>query len=173
MTILTDSLGFKYYKDKPKEFHLVTSPTEFLCLKDGKRKFCKDNVEVVCGEYLVFSPHSGNYYVRTIHPDSSPLTQSVLMQMIADRRISIQYSPETRTKISTHFNASGLTYTAFVRVNELLLELDELEATIKYDEGYKSHVQRVKKEIEYLTKNNQKHGKETEAIRRKDESPGV
>lgn len=160
MDILTDNLGFKYYLEKPKGFKQCISPVEFYCLKERKKKFSDDNIEMVEGQYLAFSPKTRKYYIRDIKPYTNPYA---LENLIKEGRIWIQYSPETRTKISVYFTSLGLNYKAFVRYNELLLEMEDLEnSPVRYEGGFKSNIQRIKGEINYLLK----HAQTTKHYRR-------
>lgn len=156
MEALQDNLGFFYYKEKPQGFSLCISPTEFFCLKPNKRKFIKDNIMVVSGNYLVYSKHSDRYYLRTIHEYTDPYKQSLLMQYIDDRRLYLQYAPESRTNISAHYTQLNLKYGAFVRHNELTLELEAIEKDMKFDEGVKSQVKRIQIELNNLLKHNKR-----------------
>lgn len=144
---LKTDLGIEYYLIKPHTFKVCVSPTEFFCLKPNKRKFVKDNIAVVKGEYLVYSPHTSRYYYRVVHDYTNPYEQSSLMSLINQRRVYIQYSPESRTNISAHYKQLGLKYGAFVRHNELTLELEEWENNHRYEKGFNSHVRRITQEL--------------------------
>jgi hypothetical protein len=152
--LLKDDLGFEYYETKPKEFKMVTSPSEFLCLKPNKRKFTEENTEVVVGsEYVVYSPHSGRYYLRRVHEYSNPFSQSALLGVIRKGRVFIKYTPEIRKQINVQYQREKVHYSSLVIINELIYELDFHEKWGKFRDDRYSNRARIEGDIERLSKN--------------------
>jgi len=149
-----DDLGFEYYESIPKGYVLVTSPSEFLCLKQGKRKFTEENTEVVSeSTMVVYSPHSGRYYIRKVHPWSDPFKQSALMDIINKRRVHILYGDEARKRIAAQYKREGIHYASLVLINEWVYELDYHERWGKFRADKFSNKERILKDIERLSKN--------------------
>ena len=154
MELLYDEIGFPYYNELSKDFKLVTSPSEFLCLKPNKRKFISENVEVVEGsEYVVYSPHSGRYYLRTVFPYTNPFEQSALMEIIRKKRVHIKYTPDIRKRINIQYQREKIHYASLVVINELVLELDFHEKWGKFRDDRYSNTARLTADIERLSKN--------------------
>lgn len=155
MMMKTDDLGFAYYELPPKGFVLVTSPSEFFTLKQGKRKWIKDNIELVTGEILVYSAHLGRYYLRTIKEYHNPYEMVTLMNMIKSGRVHIKYSPETVAKIKAQFLNTDMTYNSMVMSNELSIELEAL-GTKNMDDGIKSRRRAVEQMLIQYSNNKRK-----------------
>ena len=154
MELLHDEIGFPYYNELSKEFKLVTSPSEFLCLKLNKRKFTGENTEVVEGsEYVVYSPHSGRYYLRTVFFHTNPFEQTALMEIIRKLRVHIKYTPEIRNRINIQYQREGIHYASLVVINEFIMELDFHEKWGKFRDDRYSNTERLTQDIERLSKN--------------------
>lgn len=154
MEIKNDDLGFGYFNEIPKGFKLVTSPSEFLCLKQGKRKFTSENTEIVDGsEYIVYSLHSGRYYLRTVRSYTNPFEQSALMKVIRDGRVHVKYTPEIRARINQQYQREQIHYASLVVINELILELDYHEKWGKFRDDRYSNRARLEGTISQLSKN--------------------
>ena len=154
MELLYDDLGFAYYEAIPDGYNIVISPSEFFCLKQGKRKFIMENIDVVDGcSMVVYSPHSGRYYLRTIHPYTSPYEQSALMEIIRKKRVFIKYTPEIRAEINKQYQREKIHYASLVVINELTIELDYHAKWGKFRDDRYSNRARIELDIERLSKN--------------------
>ena len=157
MDIKKDNLGFEYYESPPRGYVIVTSPAELFVLKQGKRKFIKDNVEVACGStLLVFSEYTGRYYIRKVHDATNPYEQTTLMSLVKQRKLHILYDLDNKAKISQQFNQCGLQYYSMVKHNELTYEFDELVLTQKYNPGFESKKRMIEQELIKYSNNKRK-----------------
>lgn len=156
MEKMIDELGFAYYELPPQGFLLVTSPSEFFTLKQGKRKWIKDNIEVVVGsEMLVYSEHMGRYYIREVKDYHNPYEFENLMKMIRKGRVHIKYSQECANKIKAQFMSTDLTYNSMVMVNEFNYDLEQI-GTRNMDDGIKSRRRAVEQMLIQFSNNKRK-----------------
>jgi len=158
MEIKQNELGQYYYTNRPKVFNPVISPSQFFVLKPNKKKWIKDNIELVCGcEYLVFSPNRERYYIRNVHVDTNPYELQGLMTQIKNQQIYIKYSDEYKKRITKQSNDCGLRYNAMVKLNEIAYELNEIETSDKYRPDFQSVCNKLNTQIEWLNKQKKKN----------------
>jgi hypothetical protein len=158
MKITIDNAGFSYYVLPPKGFILMTSPSEFFTLIQGKRKWCKENIELVVGaELLIFSPYSGRCYLRRVTEYHNPYSLDYLMTSLRQNKLHIKYLPEHTARIKWQFNSCDLTYNSMVMVNEFMYEL-EVIGNKNMEDGIKSR-RRAVEQLLIQFSNNKRNGK--------------
>lgn len=150
----TDFLGLSYYDTLPKGAMKVSYLSEFFTLKQGKRKFVRDNIDLVIGsELLIESNTKSKYWVRIIKEWHNPLTSSSIASYLERRLLYIIYSKEVKEKLTAQFNNQPLTYNSWVRINDLTLDMELLETQDRFSEGVISKKKRIEDEINMLSKN--------------------
>lgn len=152
MEIKQNTIGAYYYTSKPKGYTLVLSPSEFFVLKPKKEKFIKDNIELVIGcDYVAFSFYTGRYYTRKVHEYTNPYEQGILMEQIKKKQIFIKYTKDYRARILKQFKSCDLTYSAMVKTNELIYELNEIESHDRYRPDFQSVCEKLKGQLQWLS----------------------